>query len=41
MREKIFAVLYKTINSPQSVKELQDAGKEAMKKVGVANFVFN
>lgn len=35
VREKIFTVLYKTINSPQSCKELQEAGKEAMKKVGV------
>ena len=33
VREKIFTVLYKTINSHQSVKELQEAGKEAMKKV--------
>lgn len=33
VREKIFGVLYKTINSPASVKELQEAGKEAMKKV--------
>ena len=32
MREKIFTVLYKAINS--GVKELQEAGKEAMKKVG-------
>ena len=31
MREKIFTVLYKAINS--TAKELQDAGKEAMKKV--------
>ena len=31
MREKIFSVLYKAINS--SVKELQVAGKEAMSKV--------
>ena len=31
MREKIFSVLYKAINS--SVKELQVAGKEAMNKV--------
>ena len=31
VREKIFTVLYKAINS--TVKELQDAGKEAMKKV--------
>ena len=31
MREKIFTVLYKAINS--NVKELQGAGKEAMKKV--------
>ena len=31
MREKIFTVLYKAINS--SVKELQEAGKDAMKKV--------
>ena len=30
-REKIFTVLYKAINS--STKELQEAGKEAMKKV--------
>ncbi len=37
VREKIFTVLYKTINSPQSIKELQDAGKEAMKKVGVVS----
>jgi transformation/transcription domain-associated protein len=34
LREKIFAVLYKTINSPHSVKEIQEAGKMAMKKVG-------
>ena len=33
MREKIFTVLYKAINS--NVKELQEAGKEAMKKVCV------
>ena len=31
VREKIFTVLYKAINSP--VKELQEAGKDAMKKV--------
>ena len=33
MREKIFTVLYKAIHS--SVKELQEAGKDAMKKVCV------
>lgn len=35
VREKIFTVLYKTINSLVSAKELQEAGKEAMKKVRV------
>jgi len=49
VREKIFSVLYKTINAPSikeiqdanssSVKELQEAGKEAMKKVGVTGCV--
>lgn len=37
VREKIFTVLYNTITSNNSVKELQDAGKEAMKKVGVVD----
>ncbi len=31
VREKVFTVLYKAINS--TVKELQEAGKDAMKKV--------
>ncbi len=37
VREKIFTVLYKAINSP--IKELQEAGKDAMKKVSELRLV--
>lgn len=36
-RERVFQVLYKAINS--NVKELQEAGKTAMKKVRIMIFI--